>query len=53
MCASPEEEELRIALHTLMARELTGTGKTDSSQGNGKERGGLVTEWKGGMEGEG
>ena len=42
VCPSPEEDELRMALHTLMARELTGTGNTDmtdSTSTEGKETG--------------
>jgi hypothetical protein len=34
----PEEEEFRIELHTLIARELTGTGNTVERKG--RKRGG-------------
>jgi hypothetical protein len=38
VCGStvPEEEEFRMELHTLIARELTGTGNTERvKQGRG------------------
>ena len=38
VCSSPEEDEFRMALHTLMARELTGTGNTDSASTEGKQK---------------
>lgn len=36
--ALPDEEELRIALHTLIARELTGTGNTTRQEKRRKEK---------------
>jgi hypothetical protein len=36
----PEEEEFRIELQTLIARELTGTGKTVERKGRKRGRGG-------------
>jgi hypothetical protein len=39
----PEEDELRMALHTLIARELTGTGNTACrvKRGGGVRRDGM------------
>ena len=36
-CSVPEEEEFNMELHTLIARELTGTGNTGRERKGEKE----------------
>jgi hypothetical protein len=45
MVMLPDEDEFRMALHTLMARELTGTGNTECRV----KRGGVV-RWEEGKK---